>query len=69
MKDLAGDTVYRQELTANINLTINENGSPSDTVKLNISIPNLPGTSSGSYYTIDNVLCTSLETTVLLLPI
>lgn len=59
MKDLAGDTVYRQELTANINLTINENGSPSDTVKLNISIPNLPGTSSGSYYTVDNVLCTS----------
>lgn len=59
MKGLAGDTVYRQELTANINLTINGNESPSDTVKLNISIPNLPGTSSGSYYTVDNVLCTS----------
>lgn len=59
MKDLSGDTVYRQELTANINLTLNENGSPSDTVKLNISIPNLPGTSGGSYYTIDNVLCTA----------
>lgn len=59
MRDLAGDTVYRQELTANINLTINENGSTRDTVKLNISIPNLPGTSSGSYYTVDNVLCTS----------
>lgn len=59
MQGLVGDTVYRQELTANINLTLNENGSPSDTVILNISIPNLPGTSSGSYYTVDNVLCTS----------
>ncbi|UVD33102.1 hypothetical protein [Escherichia phage NTNC80A] len=59
MIDLAGTVVYRQALTANLNITINENGSPGDTVKLKVSIPDLPGTSGGSYYTLDNVLCTA----------